>query len=229
MTAPGRNIPVLFENEHCMVFNKPSGLPVQGGEGVKTSLDSILSASYEPRPFLVHRLDKDTSGLILVAKTKEAAAAFSALLSEDRTSRDKMIVKKYLAAVEGVPDPHSGVISLPLEIKGRTFSSETRYQVASTFDVCGIRCCFLELELSTGRMHQIRRHLQAIGHPILGDDKYGNFKLNRELKKSIKLKRLMLHSWKLVIMPFPPFLPKGLDLVVPMGTQTPFDTLDTGV
>ena len=76
-----KNIPVLFENTYCLILNKPSGLPVQGGEGVKNSLDSLLSENYSPRPLLVHRLDRDTSGIILVARTKEAAAGFSALFS----------------------------------------------------------------------------------------------------------------------------------------------------
>lgn len=71
-----KNVPILFENDLCFIFNKPSGLAVQSGENIKSSLDSLLAEEYSPRPLLVHRLDKDTSGCILVAKHKEAARLF---------------------------------------------------------------------------------------------------------------------------------------------------------
>ncbi|MDR0472904.1 MAG: RluA family pseudouridine synthase [Treponema sp.] len=216
MGSRSKRIPVIFENDFFMVFDKPSGLPVQGGKGVKTSLDTILSEKYSPRPFLVHRLDRDTSGLILVAKTKEAAAAFSGLFSEkSKASSGKRLVKKYLAVSAGKPDPPKGLIRLSLEIKGRRLASETSYCVISDFSTGGIPCSVLELEPGTGRMHQIRRHLSAIGHPVLGDDKYGDFTLNKQLKKTIKLKRLMLHSWKLLIPSFPPYAHSSMELEAP--------------
>ena len=163
-----KEIPVLFENDYCMVLNKPSGLAVQGGEGVKISLDSILTEKYSERPLLVHRLDRDTSGLILVAKTKEAAAFFSALLGGGRgkgQNNDKqnkrVVVKRYLGICAGKPG--SGVIKQNLDVRGMEKAAETYYRFLSsanipgTFDVSDFS--LLELELGTGRMHQIRRHL----------------------------------------------------------------------
>ena len=205
-------LPVLFENDFCIVLNKPSGLAVQGGEGIKHSLDSILSQSIHPRPFLVHRLDRDTSGLILVAKTKEAAAAFSALFAGKEG-----LVKIYLGICSGIPSQSEGLISLDLEIKGKPKGSKksmTIYRLLSSGELDGFPCSQLELELGTGRMHQIRRHLALIRHPLLGDDKYGNFSLNKKLKKSVGLKNLLLHANRLVIPPMP-CLPAGLEISAP--------------
>jgi len=219
-------IPVLFENDSCLVLNKPTGLSVQGGKGVKVSLDSILSENCSPRPFLVHRLDRDTSGIILVAKTKEAARIFSALFAGGETgaqSKRRVIIKKYLGVCSGSPKPEQGVIRLGLDVKakgrkeaGRAMVckvSETSYRIVSTGDVGGIDCSLLELELGTGRMHQIRRHLALIGHPLLGDDKYGDFPLNRQLRKAVGLKHLLLHASRLII-PALPELSDGLDIEV---------------
>ena len=206
-----------------MVLNKPSGLPVQGGEGVKSSLDSILSEKYQDRPLLVHRLDKDTSGLILVAKTREAARFFSVLFDggeRGKEKKDRPLVKQYLGVCSGVPEPEQGVIRLSLTERGKgpvkiIKESETFYRILSIGEACDIRLSFLELELGTGRMHQIRRHLAAIGHPLLGDDKYGDFPLNKKLKATLRLKSLLLHASRLVISPCQP-LPDGLDLTAPL-------------
>jgi 23S rRNA pseudouridine955/2504/2580 synthase len=181
------NIPVLFENDTCMVLNKPAGLAVQGGKGVDKSLDSILSKEFSPRPLLVHRLDKDTSGVILVAKNPQAAAFFTGLFS----NTEREIHKHYLAVCRGRPSPDCGSIRLDLEVRGKLKKSETRYKTLS-FDG---DFSLLEIELNTGRMHQIRRHLSQIGNPILGDDKYGDFALN----KSLRQKKLLLHASRLVI------------------------------
>jgi 23S rRNA pseudouridine955/2504/2580 synthase len=204
------HLSILFENEACLIINKPAGLAVQGGEGVKTSLDSLLAENYNPRPLLVHRLDKDTSGVILVAKTKEAAARFSAWFAEKSASTGgpAKIRKLYLAACSKTPSPASGTIRLPLEIKGKTKESETHYRLVS--ENPGIPCSLLELELGSGRMHQIRRHLAQIGCPILGDDKYGDFSLNKGLHKSIGLKRLLLHASRLIIPE------EGIDATAPL-------------
>jgi 23S rRNA pseudouridine955/2504/2580 synthase len=205
----------VYENEYSMVFIKPAGLPVQGGEKVRVSLDSILSRSFTSRPLLVHRLDKDTSGLILTAKTREAAAAFSSLFAGKREGAGKEgggITKQYLAVCAGSPDPPQGLINLSLEVRGRGRESQTSYRLlerAGDFSL-------LELEPGTGRMHQIRRHLSRIGRPVLGDDKYGDFSLNRRLRGERGLRKLLLHSSRLVIPPLPPFLPRGLDLRAPL-------------
>ena len=211
-------IPVLFENEFCIVLNKPSGLSVQGGEGVKVSLDSILSENISPRPLLVHRLDRDTSGIILVAKTKTAAAGFSTLLARTGVPLrvGKGVLKQYLGVCSGVPEHKQGVIKQKLDIRGSKKESETRYKLlssaASQLDGMEINFSLLELELGTGRMHQIRRHLARTGNPVLGDDKYGDFSLNKKLRKAYGLNYLLLHASRLVIQPEPILVPEGLDI-----------------
>jgi len=184
-----KTLKILYEDNNCLVIDKPAGLAVQGGKGVKSSVDTILAEMRSPPPLLVHRLDKDTSGALLVAKTKEAAAEFSRLLGAERQA-----VKQYIAVCAGSPEKKEGIIAEDLVIRGAVKKSETRYKVikSAAFSV-------LELELGTGRMHQIRRHLAMSGNPVLGDDKYGDFTLNKKLRKEMGLKRLLLHSSRLVI------------------------------
>jgi len=210
-----KNVTVLYEDERLLVLNKPAGLPVQGGAGVKISLDSLLEETYKPRPLLVHRLDKDTSGVIVTAKTKESAAACVALFA------GAGLKKKYAALCAGLLDER-GIISETLLVKGRQLSAETSYlrlaftngeapggqspgQSGSTAGPVSL----VELQPATGRMHQIRRHLAQIQHPILGDDKYGNFALNKNLRKSLGLKHLLLHAASIT-------LPGGLEISAPL-------------
>ena len=207
-----KEIPVLYDNSCCMVLNKPAGLSVQGGEGIMSSLDSILSGKIKPRPLLVHRLDRDTSGVILVAKTKEAAGSFSALFANSG-----IITKVYMGICSGVIEPPEGAIKLSLDVKGKgrgriKKESETFYKLLSSGSIGETPCALLELKLGTGRMHQIRRHLALIGHPLLGDDKYGDFALNKKLKARLGLKSLCLHASRLVIPVLPGLLPDGLDV-----------------
>ena len=221
MPKESRRLRILFENDSCLILDKPSGLAVQGGEGVSVSLDSILSEQYPLRPLLVHRLDKDTYGVILVAKTKEAAAGFSALFAGGQAKNGRALVKQYLGVCSGIPSQEQGVIRQKLEIRGKRGlrsekESETHYKLLSASDAGGIPCSLLELELGTGRMHQIRRHLARIAHPLLGDDKYGDFSLNKKLRKLCGLKHLLLHASRLVIPPVPPFIPEGLDISAPL-------------
>jgi len=241
-----RRITVLFENDFCIVLDKPSGLPVQGGKGVKTSLDSILSKEFDPRPLLVHRLDRDTSGLILVAKTKEAAAALSSLFGGGRKASYGVhgtingrfsLVKQYLGVCANVPGGaeggERGAIRFDLDVRGREREAETFYRLVKTAacewppgsilpdgnslpDDAVFSCSLLELELGTGRMHQLRRHLALIGYPLLGDDKYGDFPLNKRLKAAFGLKNLLLHASRLAIPPTPPLFPEGLDVSSPL-------------
>ena len=213
-------IKILFENDFCLILNKASGLAVQGGHGIKHSLDSILEKNFTPRPLLVHRLDKDTSGIILTAKSREAAAFFSALLLEHKIKR------KYKAICKNIPEKISALIEHDLENR----ASSTFYRV-----LCSVRpekespedlgsFSLLELKLGTGRMHQIRRHLLSIGNPVLGDDKYGDFSLNKKLKKYLGLKCLLLHACELSI-PVSDLFPEGLkvssDMPPPFSLFTP--------
>ena len=168
---------VIHADPAAFVLNKPPGLATQGGTKTKDHLDRLLDGLTDgARPKLVHRLDKDTSGALLVARTPRAAAFFSKAFS-GRTAR-----KVYWAIVTGVPAVEDGLIELPLakqpgsggekmhvDEKGGQIA-RTRYRV---LDRAGNRAAWVELQPHTGRTHQLRVHMAAIGHPILGDGKYG--------------------------------------------------------
>jgi 23S rRNA pseudouridine955/2504/2580 synthase len=200
-----KNIDILYEDDFSIIVNKPAGLAVQGGKGVKTSLDMLLAEIRTPPPLLVHRLDKDTSGVLLAAKGREAAARFSSLLG-------RKAVKLYIAVCKGRPEKNEGVIKEELFIRGSMKKSETRYKLIKSGILSSVNLEYsvLELELGTGRMHQIRRHLAMTGNPVLGDDKYGDFTLNKHLKKAAGLKRLLLHASRLIIEEF------NLDIHAPL-------------
>jgi len=186
---------VLHEDAHMLVFNKPSGLAVQGGSGITRSLEDMLAAfakSSGKRPRLVHRLDRETSGVIVAARTRPAAA----FLSEAFAGRT--VEKVYLALVcGGAPEPREGEINLALrkanrsgldimEIDPAGQPALTRYRTLAE----SRQAALLELRPETGRMHQLRAHLAAIGRPIAGDGKYGGlFRLG-----TVEIGRLMLHA-----------------------------------
>jgi 23S rRNA pseudouridine955/2504/2580 synthase len=180
-------IPILYEDEDVFALNKPAGLAVQGGKNVTRSLDALLAEYFSPRPLLVHRLDQDTSGVMLVAKHKEAAARFTKIIGERRTE------KTYLAVCKKSPMlKPQGIIDETITIKGETKTAVTRYHTIAEGETGDF--VLLELTLLTGRMHQIRRHLSALGAPVIGDDKYGDFTLNRQLKRERRAAHLLLHS-----------------------------------
>jgi len=199
-----KNIEILHEDDFSIVINKPAGLAVQGGKGIKTSLDKLLAEIRNPPPLLVHRLDMDTSGVLLAAKSREVAASFSHFFSY------RKVVNMYIAVCKSCPQKTEGVITEDINVHGSLKKSETRYKVLKSSNslqidneniVKQIDCDYsiLEIELGTGRMHQIRKHLAAIGNPVLGDDKYGDFTLNKSLKKNAGLKHLLLHASRLII------------------------------
>ena len=170
---------VIHRDPAAIVVNKPPGLATQGGTGTTTHLDGLLDGLADDsgaRPKLVHRLDKDTSGVLLLARTARAAAFFSKAFS-GRTAR-----KVYWAIVAGVPSIDDGIIDLPLAKQPGTggekmhvdeeegLAARTRYRV---IERAGNRAAWVELQPHTGRTHQLRVHMAAIGHPIVGDGKYG--------------------------------------------------------
>ncbi|MBC7985915.1 MAG: RluA family pseudouridine synthase [Sphingomonadaceae bacterium] len=169
---------VVHRDASALVLDKPPGLATQGGTKTTEHVDGLLDAlafDAPARPKLVHRLDKDTSGVLLVARGPRAAAFFSKSFSS-RTAR-----KIYWAIVTGVPDIDEGVIELAIDKQPGTggekmhvveggLAAKTLYRV---IDRAGNRAAFVELQPRTGRTHQLRVHMAAIGHPILGDRKYG--------------------------------------------------------
>ncbi|MEZ5536225.1 MAG: RluA family pseudouridine synthase [Thiolinea sp.] len=187
---------VLLEDDHLIVLNKPAGLPVHGGSGVKHGLIESFRQLRPNLPFveLVHRLDRDTSGLILLAKSRKVLNSLHAML------RDGGMEKHYQALVAGKWKGGRQHIVTDLERSG---GSRQKIQVAdddgktaeSIFAPLLItpECSLLDVQILTGRMHQIRVQLAHLGYPIIGDDRYGDFALNREYKKS-GLKRLFLHA-----------------------------------
>jgi 23S rRNA pseudouridine955/2504/2580 synthase len=195
-----RNL-LIHEDAEILIFNKPSGLAVQGGSGVKVDMDRLMWAFANRkgrRPKLVHRLDRDTSGVLVVAKTSPAAAHLSAQFA------DRSTAKIYLALVSGIVDGDEGVIDAPLlrftaqgiDLVRAAAMTETGAQAASTaWRAVGRseKATLIEATPHTGRMHQIRAHLEQMGHPIAGDVKYGGlFSLG-----SVTFPRLMLHASKL--------------------------------
>ena len=173
---------VLYEDEDVIALNKPSGLAVQGGTKTKNHVDRLLSAWGEglERPRLVHRLDRDTSGVLLLGKSPQAAARLSGAFAKRRAH------KTYWALVVGNPKPEDGYIDTPLVKKGfhdreivqPAEPNEPGAEVAETEYVtisrAGPRVAWMALRPHTGRTHQLRAHMQAIGHSILGDPKYGS-------------------------------------------------------
>lgn len=170
---------ILLQDDHIIVLNKPSGLAVQGGSKTNTHVDAALDGlaeNGEERPRLVHRLDKDTSGLLLIAKTRKAAGKLTAAFKAGEVS------KEYWAVCAGHPGREAGLIDLPLAKRraagGEKMVGDAEMGKRAVTDMrlissAGERLCWLALRPETGRTHQLRAHCTAIDCPILGDGKYG--------------------------------------------------------
>jgi 23S rRNA pseudouridine955/2504/2580 synthase len=211
-TAPARRPPpvrpfkppILLEDEHLIVVDKPAGLAVHGGSGIALGLIEQLRAARPQARFLelVHRLDRETSGVLLVAKKR------SALTELHRQLRDGEVDKRYLVLVRGPWTHAKRVVDVPLH-KFATREGERRVRVEEagrpavtifrrerTWPAHDPPLALLEAELETGRTHQIRVHLAHLGHALAGDDKYGDFAWNRALARE-GLRRMFLHAQRM--------------------------------
>ena len=194
---------VLYEDAEVLALNKPAGLAVQGGTKTKHHIDRLLSAWGEglDRPRLVHRLDRDTSGVLVLGKTPGAAAKLAGAFARRR------VEKTYWALVLGHPRPQAGILDLPLVKKGvgdremvvpaqpKEPGAETAQTEFVMISRAGDRVAWMALRPHTGRTHQLRVHMLAMGHPILGDPKYKNqaaVELSGSLKLQLHARRLSL-------------------------------------
>jgi 23S rRNA pseudouridine1911/1915/1917 synthase len=192
---------VVYEDEHLMVVDKPAGVvvhpaPGHSGPTLAEALRGRAAGGGDPsRAGIVHRLDRDTSGLMIVAKSEQAHAELQRMI------REREVRREYLALVSGHPDAETGTIDAPIgrDRSRRTVQSTstdrgrsavTHFRVLERFQ----RTSLLEVRLETGRTHQIRAHLEAIGHPVCGDAAYGGAECGRRLG----LKRQFLHSCRLM-------------------------------
>ena len=213
---------ILFEDEHVLVLNKAFGLAVQGGTGTKRHIDGMLAGMADrfggDRPRLVHRLDRDTTGVLLVAKHRDAAAKLG------RIFQTRSAAKTYWALVKGVPHPHQGKIEAPLVKAAGPEGDRVRKALPgeqeeamhatthySVIDRVASKAAWVSLKPVTGRQHQLRAHMALIGHPIVGDNKYGGDK--SQLEEQIEPK-LHLHARRLVL-PHP-FTGGKIDVTAPL-------------
>jgi 23S rRNA pseudouridine955/2504/2580 synthase len=209
--APSAEFPILFEDDFVLAIDKPAGVAVHGGSGVSFGVIEQLRMARPESDFLelVHRLDRETSGILLIAKRRMALK----LLQEQ--FRERETDKVYLALVKGAWPANQRVIDKALH-KYEAPNGARRVKVVANDHPDGLRSVtlvkvkdtfadgrfsLLEVTIKTGRTHQIRVHLADAGHPIAGDDKYGDFELNKALQKSNpgppSLKRMFLHAWSL--------------------------------
>jgi 23S rRNA pseudouridine955/2504/2580 synthase len=220
---------ILYSDDDILVLNKPAGLAVQGGTRTSRHMDGLLeswASELGERPRLVHRLDRDTSGVLVVARRRHVAAALGRLFAT------RKVEKEYWAVVQGVPHPRQGRIDVPLlkqpGFKGDRVRDATGQQEAlrsvtfyQTADQAGQAFAFMVLVPHTGRQHQLRAHMAHIGHPILGDEKYGG---DRAVPAAIA-NRLHLHARRIV---FPhPRTGKPISVEAPLSDtmRRTFETL----
>lgn len=206
-----KEIPIIFENDEIIIVNKPAGVSVQGGAGIKHPLDETLSEQLGYKVHLVHRLDKETCGLLIVAKTPFAASVWTKLIASGSVKKEYTAVCFGVPKVKGQPR-YKGTIQAQVSKGVKEMHAITRFHVEKTWKISidkggsdsenepsqEIELAKINLTLGTGRMHQIRIHLADSGAPIAGDDRHGDFKLNKIAKKA-GIKSLLLCSRRITL------------------------------
>ena len=215
---------ILHEDERLLVLNKPAGIAVHGGSGMRLGVIEALRAWRPQAPFLelVHRLDRDTSGLLLVAKRRSALRAVQEALRQGRAT------KRYLALLHGrlprrtdVDAPlrknvlRSGERVVRVDPTGR--EARSRFSPREHLALAGQPLTLAGVRIYTGRTHQIRVHAAHLGHPLVGDEKYGDSGADRPLR-ALGLKRLFLHAESLAL-PALPWAPQGLEFHAPLAAD----------
>ena len=206
---PAVTFRVLHEDADLLAVDKPAGLAAHPGTGITGATlvemarahlrvpDDLPPGEFRPSP--AHRLDRDTSGVVLVARTRRAMVRLGEIFTEGEEVR-----KTYLSLVKGKMPREAGTIDLPLSEHEQTARSKalrgvnlqpavTRWRVVSSIKEASL----LAVTIETGRTHQIRRHLQSAGHPVAGDTRYGDFPFNRAARTRWGLRRMFLHAWRL--------------------------------
>ena len=210
---------IIFEDDEIIVINKPAGIAVHEGKDVlkRNSILGILEARYRSQgiaPRLVHRLDKDTSGVLLAAKKEETAKQLERLFADDG------VEKEYVCLLVGRLQQNEGTLDLRLPGRqGKSVRALTRFRVAERFSETSL----VRAHIATGRMHQIRLHFAHYGHPVVMDDQHGDFSFNKRFRKKYGLRRQFLHASTLTIehdgkrrrwtAPLPTDLAKTLELL----------------
>lgn len=227
--AVRQDFKVLFEDEHLLVCDKPSGLAIHPGSGIKgeTLVDQarayllrqglrVPDGEFKPSP--AHRLDRETSGVVVVAKTRQAMVRLTEIFTAGEAG------KTYVALARGRFQREAGTVQIRLPEHQQTFENKQQRGVNLQEAVThwrklagGPEATLLELNIETGRTHQIRRHLEAIGHPVVGDGKYGDFPFNRLAQREWGLRRMFLHAMRLSL-PHPLFR-KRLLCVAPLPAE----------
>ena len=210
-TAVRQDFGVLYEDAHILVCDKPAGLAIHAGSGITgdtlveqarayLARQGLVVPEGEFKPSPAHRLDRETSGVVVVAKTRQAMVRLTEIFAESEAK------KTYLALAKGRFQRERGTVDLRLAEHQQTMASKEQRGVNLQEAVThwtklagGGEATLLEVSIETGRTHQIRRHLAAIGHPVVGDAKYGDFAFNRRARAAWGAKRMFLHSSRLAL------------------------------
>lgn len=223
-------IPILYQDEHLLIVNKPPRIASVPSPGIflnSTVMGKVQKENLDPihgKPYLLHRLDYDTSGILCFGKQKKDRAVLEAIFKgpakTDSAEHKATTHKRYVALVMGIPTGEVITKPLPGRTSSEKVSAQTYYKVRQTFKFPGLTCALVEAEIKTGRKHQIRQHFASIGHPVALDIKYGNRPFNRKFNNIFHMGRQFLHAETLIF--YHPFLKKEITVIAPYPPDIKF-------